>query len=143
MLSNLGRKDDVHIVVAPKANAASKPTRTIALDLGVAPADSALYLADGPFTCADGSKSVDRAAVNDDFCDCGDGSDEPGTSACHGASKFFCAGEQNYLRSLEVSVSSHVSACLRTYTCHAFCCAVPFVIFFSRVFLFLLFFRYW
>ncbi len=38
----------------------------------------------GPtFECRDKSKVIDSAYVNDDYCDCtGDGSDEPGTSAC-------------------------------------------------------------
>ena len=32
--------------------------------------------------------------VNDDFCDCADGSDEPGTNACAGQSEtlFYCWG---------------------------------------------------
>lgn len=34
------------------------------------------------FTCLDGSLTVPFLSVNDDFCDCADGSDEPGTSAC-------------------------------------------------------------
>ena len=34
------------------------------------------------FTCLDGSGTFSFAQVNDDFCDCDDGSDEPGTSAC-------------------------------------------------------------
>ena len=35
------------------------------------------------FTCIDGSKSVQLTSFNDDFCDCPDGSDEPGTNACN------------------------------------------------------------
>jgi len=44
------------------------------------------------FTCLDGSATIPISAVNDDFCDCADGSDEPGTSACEGrpASGFYC-----------------------------------------------------
>lgn len=33
---------------------------------------------DGKFKCFDGSASVPVAAINDEFCDCADGSDEPG-----------------------------------------------------------------
>ncbi len=32
------------------------------------------------WTCLDGSKTIPWSAVNDDFCDCIDGSDEPGIS---------------------------------------------------------------
>ena len=32
--------------------------------------------------CLDGSKEIAWSAVNDDFCDCRDGSDEPGQSWC-------------------------------------------------------------
>lgn len=48
--------------------------------------------ADGKFTCLDGSRTISLAAVNDDYCDCPDGSDEPGTSACEGrpAAFFYC-----------------------------------------------------
>eukprot|EP00931_Biecheleriopsis_adriatica_P001961 TRINITY_DN102535_c0_g1_i1.p1 TRINITY_DN102535_c0_g1~~TRINITY_DN102535_c0_g1_i1.p1 ORF type:complete len:397 (+),score=92.38 TRINITY_DN102535_c0_g1_i1:101-1291(+) len=39
----------------------------------------------GSFTCFDNSRSFhDFSVVNDDYCDCEDGSDEPGTSACAG-----------------------------------------------------------
>ncbi|KAL9951976.1 hypothetical protein ACROYT_G044739 [Oculina patagonica] len=42
------------------------------------------------FTCLDGSLTVPFSSVNDDFCDCADGTDEPGTSACSDG-KYHCA----------------------------------------------------
>ncbi|PFH50340.1 hypothetical protein AMATHDRAFT_193421 [Amanita thiersii Skay4041] len=39
--------------------------------------------------CLDGSKEIAWNAVNNDFCDCPDGSDEPGTSACANG-VFYC-----------------------------------------------------
>ena len=40
--------------------------------------------ASAEFVCDGGARVLPRAAVNDDFCDCRDGSDEPSTSACSG-----------------------------------------------------------
>lgn len=41
--------------------------------------------AQGRFECMTGDKSfASFSVVNDDYCDCADGSDEPGTSACSG-----------------------------------------------------------
>lgn len=61
---------------------------------GLDPALAARYqpTADGKFTCLDGKKSVPFSQVNDDYCDCLDGSDEPGTSAC-ASGKFYCANK--------------------------------------------------
>ncbi|KAL2937921.1 Glucosidase 2 subunit beta [Bienertia sinuspersici] len=39
--------------------------------------------------CKDGSNSFTKDRFNDDFCDCVDGTDEPGTSACP-RGKFYC-----------------------------------------------------
>lgn len=48
---------------------------------GVDPAKASLYAeaqASGTFSCFDGSKTVPASALNDNYCDCPDGSDEPG-----------------------------------------------------------------
>lgn len=58
--------------------------------VGVPASLASAYAGDsGQFSCLDGSRRIPLAAVNDDYCDCTDGSDEPGTSACAGG-RFFC-----------------------------------------------------
>ncbi|KAJ7122861.1 glucosidase II beta subunit-like-domain-containing protein [Mycena epipterygia] len=59
--------------------------------LGVPPALLSRYSPpkSGSWKCLDGSKEIPWDFVNDDACDCPDGSDEPGTSACPN-STFYC-----------------------------------------------------
>ncbi|KAH7931410.1 hypothetical protein BV22DRAFT_1077425 [Leucogyrophana mollusca] len=64
---------------------------------GVPPALASKYVPQGSgsrstWKCLDGSKEIAWSAVNDDYCDCLDGSDEPGTSACPN-SLFYCRNE--------------------------------------------------
>ncbi|XP_063607368.1 glucosidase 2 subunit beta-like isoform X1 [Penaeus indicus] len=49
---------------------------------GVALSKASFYDPTRDFNCLDGSGTIPFAYVNDDYCDCQDGSDEPGTSAC-------------------------------------------------------------
>lgn len=58
--------------------------------LGISPEDEKYYnTASEYIKCKDGSKKIHRSQLNDDFCDCLDGSDEPGTSACPNG-RFYC-----------------------------------------------------
>ncbi|KIK65747.1 hypothetical protein GYMLUDRAFT_158799 [Collybiopsis luxurians FD-317 M1] len=59
--------------------------------LGVSPDLVSKYVPSksNTWTCLDGSKEIPWDFVNDDSCDCADGSDEPGTGACPNQS-FYC-----------------------------------------------------
>ncbi|EEB08381.1 glucosidase II Gtb1 [Schizosaccharomyces japonicus yFS275] len=62
--------------------------------LGVSPKELNLYQPDenGNWKCLNSSKVISFSQVNDDYCDCPDGSDEPGTSACQNG-RFFCVNK--------------------------------------------------
>ncbi|KAA8524292.1 hypothetical protein F0562_010715 [Nyssa sinensis] len=64
------------------------PSSASILPIGIHPLDEN-YFASHLIKCKDGSKSFTRDRINDNFCDCPDGTDEPGTSACP-AGKFYC-----------------------------------------------------
>lgn len=49
---------------------------------GVPLSKASFYDPTRDFSCLDGSGTVPFSYVNDDYCDCQDGSDEPGTAAC-------------------------------------------------------------
>lgn len=90
--------------ISASASSSTTPLR------GVAPADASKYhpikneQGQLRWKCLDGSKELSWSAVNDDYCDCADGSDEPGTSACPN-STFYCANTGHipaYIRSSRV-----------------------------------------
>ncbi|TVU35085.1 hypothetical protein EJB05_16954 [Eragrostis curvula] len=56
--------------------------------VGVSPQDAA-YFAPQVIACRDGSGYFPKNRLNDGYCDCADGTDEPGTSACP-EGKFYC-----------------------------------------------------
>ena len=57
---------------------------------GVRPEVAALYQR-SEFTCLRSGEVMPLSRVNDDYCDCADGTDEPGTAACANG-VFFCGG---------------------------------------------------
>ncbi|XP_034532761.1 glucosidase 2 subunit beta-like isoform X4 [Notolabrus celidotus] len=56
---------------------------------GISSSYKRFYKEKRSFLCIDGSKMIPFEQVNDDYCDCEDGSDEPGTSACP-RGRFYC-----------------------------------------------------
>lgn len=77
---------------------------------GVHPLDT-VYFESQLIKCKDGSNSFTRDRLNDDFCDCVDGTDEPGTSACP-RGKFYCRNLGSQPRFLFSShVNDHICDC--------------------------------
>lgn len=74
------------LVFCAPFSSSSKPKNPL---LGIAPEDEKYYKSSDVIRCKDGSGKFNKPQLNDDFCDCADGTDEPGTSACPGG-KFYC-----------------------------------------------------
>lgn len=72
---------------------------------GVSPENMHKYVSSSEFTCFDRSKTIKMDQINDEFCDCADGSDEPGTSACSYTNiEFYCRNEQYFAKSIPTSL---------------------------------------
>ncbi|XP_031334274.1 glucosidase 2 subunit beta [Photinus pyralis] len=60
------------------------------LVLGTHPLQSQFYTPqEGQFSCITSKEKISFDSLNDNYCDCLDGSDEPGTNACSNG-QFFC-----------------------------------------------------
>ncbi|KAL1824124.1 hypothetical protein ACET3Z_010902 [Daucus carota] len=85
----VGNYNNIFILVAAVLlTSSSYSSAAPLLPSGIHPLDDK-YFATDFIKCKDGSISFSIDRINDDFCDCPDGSDEPGTSACP-AGKFYC-----------------------------------------------------
>ncbi|KAJ5727141.1 Glucosidase 2 subunit beta [Penicillium malachiteum] len=71
------------ILLAVAGTSAKASNDKVARPRGVAPEFAKFYQDTESFTCiSNPAVKIPFSAVNDDFCDCPDGSDEPGTAAC-------------------------------------------------------------
>lgn len=84
--------------------------RSVPSLIGVHPLDEKYYSSE-VIKCKDGSRSFTIDRLNDDFCDCVDGTDEPGTSAC-ARGKFYCRNMGSTPRFIFSSrVNDHICDC--------------------------------
>ncbi|KAL5015371.1 hypothetical protein ScPMuIL_009641 [Solemya velum] len=89
--------EDINVDVVPGNNVNSQQNSEADTNVpsdyprGVHKNDASSYkpTADGKFICLETKEVIPYTYVNDDFCDCKDSSDEPGTAACPN-SRFYC-----------------------------------------------------
>jgi len=90
---------------------AAAPMEAALRPWGIAAVDAPRYrpTEHGKFLCADAEgtvRAIPFASVNDDFCDCADQSDEPGTAACPGG-RFACLSDGRAVPSNRVHDGVH------------------------------------
>jgi len=93
------------VSVAGPGQGPSPVSALAAAVLGVEPGSEASYEG-STFRCLNGvGEPLPAAAINDEACDCADGSDEPGTGACAGQDKtlFFCQNKGSVPRRIYAS----------------------------------------
>ncbi|TYZ68085.1 hypothetical protein PybrP1_010027 [[Pythium] brassicae (nom. inval.)] len=80
---------------------------------GISPSLQQTLAAASTFSCDGGENRFDIWRINDNYCDCADGSDEPGTSACsHTAAVFHCANAGFFAQDLPTSrVNDQICDC--------------------------------
>ncbi|VDN01722.1 unnamed protein product [Thelazia callipaeda] len=82
-------ESDLSIGLLKKTGNSPKPNGYGNRPRGVPFSRGPFYTTGEVFACIDNSKAIPFSQVNDNYCDCQDGSDEPGTSACPNG-KFHC-----------------------------------------------------
>ncbi|CAN1816283.1 Glucosidase 2 subunit beta [Linum perenne] len=75
------------VTISSLISVSSQSSSTVSF-LGISPQDEDYFRKD-TINCRNGSSKFTIAQLNDDYCDCPDGTDEPGTSACP-EGKFYC-----------------------------------------------------
>ncbi|KAL3274019.1 hypothetical protein HHI36_015437 [Cryptolaemus montrouzieri] len=73
--------------------------KTFGLKIRGVPFHQMAYYGKNAFECIKSKERIKFSKVNDDYCDCEDGTDEPGTSACSNGF-FYCNFEQSDLTKL-------------------------------------------